>query len=123
MRDGIQNAIIESAVLTRADHNLLSAWLHIDYGGSGQGFGGYSLYIPKSFTHHTLESVAGHFIFRVLEIADVEEWSKLKGKTIRAHVENGLVEGIGHIVRDDWFFPADDFKRFADAEDVSAGKK
>lgn len=123
MRDGIHNAIIESAVLTRADHEILSAWLDLDYGGSAQGFGGYALYLPKSSAHHRLESVAGHFIFRILEIADVQEWSKLKGKAIRVQITDGLVMGIGHVVRDDWFFPAQDFKKLADSEDASGGKK
>ena len=45
-----KNAVIESARLTTDDHGCLSAWLMLDYGGSGQGFGGYALYLPRSFT-------------------------------------------------------------------------
>ena len=64
-----KNAVIESARLTTDDHGCLSAWLMLDYGGSGQGFGGCALYLPRSFTHHELKSVAGHFIWRVMEVA------------------------------------------------------
>jgi len=106
----IRNAIIESAEITNDDHGCLSAWVNLNYGGIGQGFGGYALYLPKSFTHYKLESVAGHFIFRVMQIAEVSKWSQLKGKTIRVKCEHSKVHAIGHIVNNDWFSPEEDFK-------------
>ncbi|NBW21537.1 MAG: hypothetical protein EBR82_77625 [Caulobacteraceae bacterium] len=109
----VKNAIIRGATLTKADHGVLSAWIELDYGGTCQGFGGYALYLPKSCTHHSLTGPAGHFIWRVLEIADVAEWGKLVGKTIRVRGDHGGVEAIGHIVKDDWFCPREDFKGLA----------
>lgn len=106
----IKNAVIESVKLTSDDHGCLSAWLLLDYGGSGQGFGGYALYLPKSYTHHKLQSVAGHFIWRCMEVAGVTEWSKLPGKTVRVRGDRGGIEAIGHIVKEDWFCPKEDFK-------------
>ena len=105
-----KNAIIKSVSLNSDDHGLLSAWLHLDYGGSGQGFGGYCLYLPKSYTHHELKSFAGHFIWRCMEIAGVTEWSKLVGKTIRVRAAHSGIEAIGHIVKNDWFNPSLDFR-------------
>lgn len=116
------NAIIESAEITNDDHGLLSAWLGLDYGGTGQGFGGWALYLPKSFSHHKLESVAGHYIWRVMEIAGVERWSQLKGRTIRVKKTWGKVEAIGHIVKDDWFCPEDDFKPLREPEEIDAAQ-
>jgi hypothetical protein len=112
----IKNAIISSTILTIDDHGVLSAWINLDYGRGGQGFGGYALYLPKSFTHHELKSFAGHFIFRCMEIADVTEWSFLKGKAIRVRTDSdkdfdGSIVAIGHIVKDDWFNPSEDFAR------------
>lgn len=106
----IKNAVIKSAVLDIVDRGLLQGWLHLDYGGSGQGFGGWALYLPASFSHHKLMSPAGHWITRVMQVAGVGKWSELPGKTIRVLANNSMVSAIGHIVKDDWFCPHDDFK-------------
>jgi len=105
----IKNAVIEKATITCGDRGILDAWLMLNYGGSGQGFGGYVLYCPKSFSHHKIESFAGHHIFRCMEIAGVTDWHAMPGKTIRVKIENGLIRAIGHIVKDDWFCPKEDF--------------
>ena len=106
----IKNAIIKSTDLSISDHGLLSGWIFLDFGGSGQGFGGYTLYLPKSFKLHKLESPAGHFIFRVLQVAGVGHWNDLPGKTVRVKGDRGSIEAIGHFVKDDWFNPSEDFK-------------
>lgn len=115
MREEIKNAVIEKATINDSDRGFLDCWLHLDYGGSGQGFGGYALYLPKTFSHHKIESVAGHHIWRCMEIANVTAWDKMPGKTIRVRVVNGLIEAIGHIVKDDWYCPKDDFAQFQKA--------
>ena len=103
------NAVIKNAVISNDIHGILTVWLNLDYGGAGQGFGGYTLYLPKGFKHHTLESSAGHFIWRVMEIAEVSTWSELPGKTIRVRSNLGGVWEIGHIIKDNWFCPERDF--------------
>jgi hypothetical protein len=104
-----KNAIITHASITGADHGVLSAWLTLDYGGSGQNFGGYCLYKPIShFEPHG--NYAGFFIWKCMEIAGVDEWSKMVGKTVRVKCEWTKVHAIGHIVKDIWFNPSEEFK-------------
>lgn len=107
----IKNAVIVDAVINTGDRGFLTAWIQLDYGGTGQGFGGYILYLPKYYRHHRLLSHAGHFIFRCMEVAGVENWSQLKGKTVRVQCEHSKVHAIGHIVKEDWFNPFEDFKQ------------
>lgn len=107
----VENAIIENAEIRNDDHGLLTAWVTLIYATGGQGFGGYSLYLPKTFKHHSLESCAGHFIWRVMEIAEVTKWSELPGKTVRARHNWGTIWEIGHIIKDDWFCPERDFEK------------
>jgi hypothetical protein len=121
--DEIKNAIITSADIRADDHGLLSAWLNLDYGGSGQGFGGFCLYLPKSFKHHASSlkaNYAGHFIWRAMEIAGVERWSDLPGKTVRVRQEHIKAHAIGHIVKDDWFCPSEDFERMKPPAEAEA---
>lgn len=108
----IKNAIIESAIIDIGDRGLLTAWVFVDYGGSGQGFGGYALYLPSSFANHKNPgNYAGHFIYKVLEIAGCAKWNELKGRTIRVKCEHNKIHAIGHIVKDLWFNPSEDFER------------
>lgn len=106
----ICNAVVKSVSLSNADHGCLSAWVHLDYGGSGQGFGGHALYVKGN----AMPNYTGAFIDEVLRIAGVSEWDRVPGKTLRVEITNGLVSGIGHIINDDWFRPGEMFKKMAD---------
>ncbi len=104
----VKNAVIESVKFDT--ERGLSAWIVLDYGGCGQAFGGWLLYLPRRWAHHANQvNYCGHWIYRVLEVAGVDDWSKLPGRTVRVKAEHSKVRAIGHIIKDDWFDPEIEF--------------
>lgn len=70
---------------------FLTAWLHVDYGGSAQGIGGFMLGVnaEASETKHPRPTKAGcEFLIRVLEACGVERWEQLAGRTIFVLLES-----------------------------------
>ena len=106
----IQNAVIKSAYIN-IKRGSLDMWLDLDYGGTCQGFGGWSLYLGSDYDHHALLSVAGHHIFRTMNIAGVEKFDDLKGRCIRVKSDYAKIHSIGHIIKDDWYNPTEDFEK------------
>lgn len=113
----IKNAVIESAIIDIGDRDMLTAWLMLDYGGSGQGFGGYVLLPGEGWAHRAAgergPNYAGVFIDQCMRIAGVGQWSQLPGKTIRVKASHGRVHAIGHIVKDKWFCPSEALESLA----------
>jgi hypothetical protein len=111
----VRNAAITSVSIDT--ERCLSAWLHLDYGGTGQGFGGYALYTPhlKDKRLALRGNYAGVFIQRCIEVGGVDKWEQLPGKTIRVRHEWSKIHAIGHIIKDDWFEPAVEFEKITQA--------
>lgn len=110
--DGVHNAIIEDVRLEIERGTILSSWVFVQYGtGGGQGFGGYALHLDETFRHHDPNCVAaGRWIWNVLKVAGVENWSHVKGKAIRCRVHDGRIVAIAHITKDVWFEPEKDLR-------------
>jgi len=103
----IKNARIQSTMLGYEDHGILTCFLYLEYGGSGQGFGGYAL---DAYVKEAKERIAGayglRFITSVLKVVGVTQWEDLPGKHIRADSDHTKVYRIGNLLRDEWFDPA-----------------
>lgn len=83
------------------DHGCLTCFLMLKQKSSGQGFGGYRLDAPKGWSIYT-----DFWVKRILETVGVLRWEDLPGKHIRVIGEDfGVIEGIGHITEDLWFYP------------------
>lgn len=104
-----KNAVILSASIGFEDHGILTAYLRLDYGGTHQAFGGYNLQAKGG-------NYAGVFIARTLRVIGVDSWDQLPGKTIRVRCEYTNAHAIGHIVKDDWFNPREEFKAMEGAQ-------
>ena len=102
-----KNAIITRATIT-TEYGILNVELSFDYGSMCQQLGGYVLYLPKSCKHHKVSSIAGHYIFRIMELAGVTKWDSMVGRTVRVICEHEKIHAIGHIVKDDWYFLANE---------------
>jgi len=102
---------------------VLTAFVHIVFDGTGQGFGGFALDIPiKDSTGKFLrrEGTAWgmEFISRILRTLEVDEWEKLPGTIIRVRRIarwGSNITAIGHAYKDRWFTPETDLDHLLEA--------
>ena len=100
-----RNATIESVRLGYDRGVFLCGWLFLDYGGSGQGFGGYVLWKKEDNPPVPMFPFTGLFVSRVLDVVGCESWEDLPGKSIRVKATYDKVIEIGNYLKDEWFNP------------------
>jgi hypothetical protein len=82
-------AKIERTFLGFEDHGILTGFVHVTYGGSAQGVGGYDL---------RTGSAAAEFVTRMLKACGVFSWEQLAGRTIYVLTdETGRVVGVENL--------------------------
>lgn len=79
--DGLYRRIgkIKATTLGYEDHGILTGWLHLDFGGTAQGAGGYSL-ADRGNPH----VACGCWVAGVLRACGVEKWEDVAGRTVLA---------------------------------------
>lgn len=97
-------AKITNTMLGYEDHGILTVWLTLDYGGSGQGAGGVSLDTPlkdenNKFLRRVGTAEGMDFIIGIMGACGVEKWEDIKGRTVIAITDSdadwgGTVVGI-----------------------------
>lgn len=111
MKEEIQNAEIKSTMLGYEDHGILTWFLHLNFGGSGQGFGGYAMdSYSKTKEKRIPSEILGVHLQQILEVVGVEKWEDLEGKHVRIKREegwNGKIIALGNFLEDKWFNPSD----------------
>ncbi|MCP4113808.1 MAG: hypothetical protein GY737_00105 [Desulfobacteraceae bacterium] len=102
----IKNAIITSTKLGKEDHGIMSCMIMLDYGGSGQGFGGYIFDDYNEETNSRHGTAFGmEFIMQILKVLEKENWEDLIGTHCRVDGEWGKIYRVGHFMKDQWFDP------------------
>lgn len=105
----IKNAVIKSVRFCK--ERGFTLWIDLDYGGSGQGFGGWLLYSQAGWEKNGGNAnVCGHYLARVFDVCGVSDLAKVVGKSVRVKATNCKVHAIGHIIKDDWFDPEIEFR-------------
>lgn len=103
-----KNATIESTMLGTEDHGILTFYLSLDYGGSGQSAGGYGLDdYDKTLKRRKGTAYGLQLIQAVMETVGVTKWEDLKGKHIRVQAEHTSIKSIGHFLENKWLNFAD----------------
>lgn len=104
----VENARIKSVSIGNEDHGCLTAWLHLEFGNGGCGFGGFKLGSQEggNLEHR---GWCAEFINRCIKIGVGEygKWEDLEGQAIRVLNEGwgGGVVAVGHLLDDEWFCP------------------
>lgn len=97
-------AKITGTMLGYEGHGILTAMLQVDYGGSGQGIGGYCLDEPvrddaDQFVGRFGTAFGMEWVRRAMSACGVDSWEQVKGRTILVYKEddgyNAKVIGFG----------------------------
>jgi hypothetical protein len=111
----IKNAKIDGTSLGIQDHGIFTFSISLDYGGSGQSFGGFVLDDKPDDTGKRRGSAFGcDAILQVLRVVGVDRWEDLVGKSVRAEARHDKVKRLGNYLSDDWLDLKELAKEFND---------
>jgi hypothetical protein len=81
----LELAKVESVDLFIEDHGILTLFVNLDYGGTHQGFGGYSLDGYDETLKRRVGTAGGtDFILRILNMFKVSKLEDIKGRSVYA---------------------------------------
>ena len=104
-KNSIRNAVITRVKIGIEDHGFLTMSIHLDFGGAlGQMFGGRALW-AEGWENKPVTNYAGRYIYNILDVVGVKSVTELVGKAIRVDGSCSGIDGIGHIIEDNFFYP------------------
>jgi hypothetical protein len=95
----VMNALIENADITTEEYPTVNIQLKLPHGGVI--FGGYAFakIVNGDFKLDGWEK-GMTAIFRIMEVAGVDHWNKLKGSPVRAILKDDRIYAIAHFIED-----------------------
>ncbi len=76
---------VKEVFFGREGHGLMTLWVHVDFGGTGQGFGGYGLDSFDKKRDRRVGTAGGlDLVMRLLDLFDVDSLDKIKGRPVYA---------------------------------------
>lgn len=95
----VMNALIENADITTEEYPTVNIQLKLPRGGVI--FGGYA-FAKRVIGDFELDGWEKGMtaIFRIMEVAGVDHWNKLKGSPVRAILKDDRIYAIAHFLED-----------------------
>ena len=103
----MKNAVIRSTSLgvAHTDLGILSFYINLDYGGSGQGFGGLVLDDkPNEGSRDRKPSLLASSLLLGIDKVFGVDLEKLPGISCRAYGHHSNVRALGHFLEDKWLW-------------------
>lgn len=119
METKILNAKIKSAPITIERGFMVCAGIIVQMSDGTECMfgGGYMLGNANDIEKNMIcPNILAFHVGQIMNIAEVQAWDKLPGKTIRVESEGlgGGIIAIGNIIKDEWYHIKDTMHRFED---------
>jgi hypothetical protein len=101
----IKNAIIGYTSLGIGDYGYLSAVIGVSHDSGSTGFGTHDLRYPP---------YGINYLVKIMEVLEVGSWEELIGTHCRIKRYEDDTIAIGHIIKDQWFYPEGVARKYKD---------
>ncbi|WAC15158.1 hypothetical protein [Dyadobacter pollutisoli] len=98
----------------------VTAELELNLKGINHSFGGHKIFMSGMNGGESCDApYLGRFLFRCMQICEVDSWEKLKSNKVLIEISNGKVTAIGNVAGSKWFNPRKEFEAMEQERDSS----
>lgn len=99
----------------------VTAELELNIKGVNHRFGGHGVFHSGVYGGDAGDSpYLGRFLFRCMEVCNVDSWDLLKSSKVLAEIRDGRVIAIGTVSGDHWFNPTMEFEAMGGEKEQTA---